>query len=103
MRRIKYIILATLFVAGITGTASAISPKIKKYVEATTYSPAQVDAAIALAVETAVTAIVDTNSTTVTTVYTPSYVGKVLVGAIDGTTTVWSATGETTNDWSQIN
>jgi hypothetical protein len=59
---------------------------------------AQVDA-----VEAAIVAQADTNTTTTVTTYTPRRVGDILVGgAGEGTNAVWISKGSTTNDWVQV-
>jgi len=51
----------------------------------------------------AATAQADTNATTITTGYTPAFVGQVLVGGAGAeTNAVWIANGVTTNDWVQV-
>ena len=45
---------------------------------------------------------IDTNATTTITLYTPQRVGEVLVGNTGGTTTVWIASGQTTNGWTKV-
>lgn len=43
--------------------------------------------------------VVDTESTTTTTNYTPAGVGQLLVGKTGGTNEAWIACGTTVNDW----
>lgn len=44
----------------------------------------------------------DAETTTTETGYTPRFIGDFLIGATGSTTTLWIATGLTTNDWSLI-
>jgi len=67
----------------IAGGCYAVSPTIKKYVKS------QI-----------VAVVVDTNSVPVTTSYTPSEAGQILIGSASNQ--VWIATGLTTNDWVQL-
>lgn len=45
---------------------------------------------------------IDTNATTTVTGYVPGRVGEVLIGKTGGTTTVWIASGQTTNGWTKV-
>jgi hypothetical protein len=44
----------------------------------------------------------DAETTTTETSYTPRFIGDFLIGATSSTTTLWIATGLTTNDWSLV-
>jgi hypothetical protein len=45
----------------------------------------------------------DANETTVASIYTPDFIGQVLVGgAGSGTNAIWVAKGLTTNDWLKL-
>lgn len=45
---------------------------------------------------------IDTNATTSVTTKVPARVGELLIGKTGGTTTVWAASGQTTNDWTKL-
>lgn len=45
---------------------------------------------------------VDTNATTSITTIVPEKPSDILIGAKGGTSTVWIAKGQTTNDWVQV-
>jgi len=54
-------------------------------------------------VTTATIARVDTNVTTTATVYTPAFIGQILLGGAGaGTNAAWIAKGVTTNDWVKV-
>jgi len=55
------------------------------------------------ALESKVPAQTDAQATnTVTTAYTPDYIGQLLIGKVSATNAVWVARGVTTNSWQQI-
>jgi len=59
--------------------------------------------ALATILDTRTIVQTDTNATTVTTAYTPSRAGQLLIGSAgSGTNAVWVAKGTTTNDWVQV-
>ena len=91
-------IITFIGIVCLAGSVMAVSPKIKQYVKVVTDAKA-----IETQVATVQVAPLVADAATVTTGFTPVYVGQLLVGqSAANASMVWVAVGVTTSDWVQL-